>query len=935
MNDRNFEKPVAWLLGKQLLGGIKGMLLYTAYGEKLDPRDWMSAKEIPFDAEGKEDFWFDYLSDAGDGSKAMYTIAYLTLSSVWTKLDKNTLSLPADEDQREVITLKKEGDDVYKYELPRGRFLFIGGDTCYHSADYLSLVDRVQRPFVYAYQDLKKRKLIDDTHERRPVFGIPGNHDYYDQVDGFRRQFRKPTRPEGPLPPEEGPYKSGRGFASLTLAGFKRVQEATYVALRLPFNWWLWGLDTEPGLIDLRQREFFSTLKTTGEQAGIPKKLIVATCSPSTVFGRVAELEELKATKSMLAVGLKVPFAARNAGDKPDLTKSGDAALDEGQCRLDLSGDVHHYARYWGPQAKEKPRKQCSAERPAAKHYASVVSGAGGAFHHPSTTYDDEICEQVLYPSEDRSRETVGNTLFKFWNVMNGGYIWLAGFIMAFVFYFCITAPQSSRQFISNIGIGDSKLINALDVTGKKTPETITATIVYPDAQPCAPVKPFALWSALGLVQTEWQPPANCSPAAPGYLFAMPATWQLDLILGDVFIGLSVAAILLTFYLAVFTEKIFTRKSPWEDKSVPEKRLIPIVAITGALVLIALLSIQPYRYHITPFINSLLVLYSVAAAVTAIMLNIRYSEYLFKKSFVPKDKNARLLNFVQEYFPWVLWLLAIVVLTVGLWFFGKNNLPAYLVSDITFIVVLIAAIAGIIALPFKVAGDLLYTKSKWVQRIGKAAIGVWFLILQLLVPLILILNANWIMLALAAILVVAPIPLAQFLFKRNSRFALTLLWLVYGAVMLRLPWITDWALRKFAGYQEYPLIFTNSEGWFAVIPAILAGIIGAVICCLWTGWYFAVTFLFNGHNNEVGGTARVENFKQFIRFRLTNDSITGYVIAVDDVSRIGEEENGRTLDGSDLKVQLIDVFHLVPKPAAVTAPKNTDATTPASVGARS
>lgn len=934
MNDRNFEKPVAWLLGKQLLGGIKGMLLYTAYGEKLDPRDWMTGKEEPFDADGKDEFWFDYLSDAGDGSKAMYSIAYLALSSLWTKLDPNTVALPDDVDKREVTTLKTGND--YKFELPRGRFLFIGGDTCYHSAEYLSLVDRVQRPFVYAYQDLRKRKLIDDNNERRPVFGIPGNHDYYDQVDGFRRQFRKPTRPEGPLPPEDGPYKSGRGFASLTLAGFRRVQEASYVALKLPFNWWLWGLDTEPGLIDLRQKEFFSTLKTNGDQGGIPKKLIVATCSPSTVFGRVAELEEIKATKSMLALGLKVPFAARNAGDKPDLSKSGDEALDEGQCRLDLSGDVHHYARYWGPQAKEKTRKHCHAERPSAKHYASVVSGAGGAFHHPSTTFDDEICEQVLYPPEDRSREAVGNTLFKFWNVMTGGYVWLAGFIMAFIIYFCITAPQSSRQFVSNIGVRDTSLISALDVTGTKKPEAITATIVYPDAQPCASVKPFALWSALGLVQTEWQPPAGCSPQSPGYLFAVPIkTWTLDLILGDVFIGLSVAAILFTFYLAVFTEKIFTRKSPWEDKTVPEKKLIPIVAITGALVLIALLSIQPYRYHITPFVNSLLVLYSIAAAVTAIILNIRYGEYLFKKSFVPKDKNAKLLNFVQEYFPWVLWLLAIVVLTVGLWFFGKNNLPAYLISDITFIIVLLAAVGGIMALPFKVAGDLLYTKSKWVRRIGKTAIGLWFMILQLLVPFILILNANWIMLALAAILVVAPIPLAQFLFRRNNRFGLTLLWLVYGAVMLRLPWITDWALRKFAGYQEYPLIFTNWDGWLAVVPAILAGAIGAVICCLWTGWYFAVSFLFNGHNNEVGGTARVENFKQFIRFRVTNDSITGYVIAVDDVSLIGETQNGHTNDGSDLRVKLIDVFQLVPKPAAATAPKPTVATTPTSGGANS
>jgi hypothetical protein len=27
----------------------------------------------------------------------------------------------------------------------------------------------------------------------RPIFGIPGNHDYYDMLDGFRRQFREPT----------------------------------------------------------------------------------------------------------------------------------------------------------------------------------------------------------------------------------------------------------------------------------------------------------------------------------------------------------------------------------------------------------------------------------------------------------------------------------------------------------------------------------------------------------------------------------------------------------------------------------------------------------------------------------------------------------------------------------------------------------------------
>src|ERR1700754_4931088 len=99
MNDRNFEKPVAWLLGKQLLGGLKGMLLYTAYGAKLDPRDWMTGEALDFAtaAEGKEEFWFDYLSDAGDGTKAMYSIAYLAMSPLWTRLSKTSVDLPTAE----------------------------------------------------------------------------------------------------------------------------------------------------------------------------------------------------------------------------------------------------------------------------------------------------------------------------------------------------------------------------------------------------------------------------------------------------------------------------------------------------------------------------------------------------------------------------------------------------------------------------------------------------------------------------------------------------------------------------------------------------------------------------------------------------------------------------------------------------------------------
>lgn len=192
---RVFEKPVAWLLGAQLTGNLKGLLLYAAYGSKLDPRDWMTAEVVDFKDDSKTEYWFDYLSDAGDGTKAMYGIAYLAMSNLWTRLGPGATALPATAAGCKVSTINVD-EEPFTFLLPRGEFLFIGGDTSYHAAEYMTLVNRIQRPFNYAYVDLKARNLISDSDERRPILGIPGNHDYYDQIDGFRRQFRKPIRPE-------------------------------------------------------------------------------------------------------------------------------------------------------------------------------------------------------------------------------------------------------------------------------------------------------------------------------------------------------------------------------------------------------------------------------------------------------------------------------------------------------------------------------------------------------------------------------------------------------------------------------------------------------------------------------------------------------------------------------------------------------------------
>ena len=82
--------------------------------------------------------------------------------------------------------------------LPRGAFLFVGGDTSYHIADYANLSDRFQNPFCWAARDLFKKNAESVMSSRyRLLLGIPGNHDYYDALDGFNRQFRRPSAGEG------------------------------------------------------------------------------------------------------------------------------------------------------------------------------------------------------------------------------------------------------------------------------------------------------------------------------------------------------------------------------------------------------------------------------------------------------------------------------------------------------------------------------------------------------------------------------------------------------------------------------------------------------------------------------------------------------------------------------------------------------------------
>jgi hypothetical protein len=405
-----FRAPVKWLLGRDLLTYFRRMAAYAAYADEMDHRDWMDASPIELDApqllegnvegqvEGKA-FWFDYLSDTGDGQLTMYNLAYLVLGDLWLHGDQ--VALASD-------TLGGAAE-----RLPRGRLLVVGGDTAYHVADQATLEERFRAPFNWAHADRRARGNADQgvgkagTHY---IAAIPGNHDYYDTLTGFNRLFRKHSRY---LKTDD--YKTHNAGR---IADFERCQEASFFALKLPHRWQLWGLDSQGGHMDFRQRRFFGQLRREAELC----HLIVLTPEPSTVFGRICK-ESVEPFKKLQ---LPRPFI------------KGEPAPAPSSMHLDLAGDVHHYVRH---QTRH--------------NYASVVAG-GGAFLHPTHTRQRSTVDGARAPSwppasppcfpppRQALLETTRRLLCP-WHIFQGGYVWLLGAAALLAIYFGVTVPVSTQ----------------------------------------------------------------------------------------------------------------------------------------------------------------------------------------------------------------------------------------------------------------------------------------------------------------------------------------------------------------------------------------------------------------------------------------------------------------------------------------------------------
>ncbi len=381
---RGRAKPraIAWFGFSAFWGHLRHLLASAIATDNVDSRQWMQPDD-PADlllrvrevlrergaGEGSTlvqvmggEVWIDFVADTGDDVSVSLAVA---------KLVAREYSVPG-----------ANGDAALT--LPRGHVLIHGGDLAYPVATVREMSRRLLDPWNHVLE------AAEGTDAPRVLFGVPGNHDWYDGLDGFARLCQLPSDFEAPpasthetLFPttDEHPVLAwvsafSRGEivkkpGQLALCGYVPVQRASYFRLPLANGLDLFGVDRQLHEIDRRQRAFFASKDVAARLVVLP--------DPARAWGEVRP----NGAQSLLSLDLRVR-------ERPSYV---------------LAGDVHHYER--------------SHEGPSVH----VVAGGGGAFLQGSRIAAGGAYERTReFPGPKASAAMLWGLP---WHVASGGAGWL------------------------------------------------------------------------------------------------------------------------------------------------------------------------------------------------------------------------------------------------------------------------------------------------------------------------------------------------------------------------------------------------------------------------------------------------------------------------------------------------------------------------------
>jgi hypothetical protein len=384
---------VVWFGVRSFWGHLRHFAASAIATEDVDSRDWMTAdpphelcariteklgaqisSESLLEALDR-DLWIDYVSDTGDDVAVSRAVARLIFQDY---------ELP--DPERAGATLP----------APRGEILLFGGDTAYPVATAQEITNRVIVPFNQVLETLP-------AGPPRVLLGIPGNHDWYDGLDGFARMFRRTADDEDGLTRPsvvgisqrmieryaEWAKQFVRGGKiekpkALALFGYHPVQSASYFVLPVSARLHLFAIDRQLRNLDSRQQRFFESWRM---QHPGPSPWVMMP-DPLFAFG------EPTPTGTAMVEALGLDFE-----NKPHFL---------------LSGDVHHYERLRHGQALH------------------VTAGGGGAFLHPAPlTRRGRLGADAEWPTAQQSKRLLWQVP---WKVMRGASGFLPHFVLAALF---------------------------------------------------------------------------------------------------------------------------------------------------------------------------------------------------------------------------------------------------------------------------------------------------------------------------------------------------------------------------------------------------------------------------------------------------------------------------------------------------------------------
>jgi hypothetical protein len=401
---RGAQRPrgVVWFGLSSFWGHLRHFASVAIATENVDSRDWMTADD-PLELEARvaqvlgspirrspnpsnpaeislvdalgRDLWLDFVADTGDDVAVSRAVATLVFA------------------EYELPDPDAEGCFL---SAPRGEILFFGGDTAYPVATAQEITNRVIVPFNQVLESLP-------PGPPRVLLGIPGNHDWYDGLDGFARMFRRnPDDEEGVARPSvvgisqrmiERYAEWARQFVrggtiekpkALALTGYQPVQAASYFALPLTSRLHLVAVDRQLGNLDWRQVRYFDSWRT--RSADVSQLVLLP--DPLFAFGAPSP------TGTAMVQALNLDLET-----KPHFL---------------LSGDVHHYERI---------------QHARALH---ITAGGGGAFLHPAPLRRGQrLSAELEWPTVAQSRLLL---LQVPWKVMRGNSGFLPHLVLAVLF---------------------------------------------------------------------------------------------------------------------------------------------------------------------------------------------------------------------------------------------------------------------------------------------------------------------------------------------------------------------------------------------------------------------------------------------------------------------------------------------------------------------